>query len=135
MEINVNNKKIKISDEWLKNTMKTLDISKEEAVQMFLDDEGYTVNQEVEELTKKAKINKTDKIVVRSKAENKKTERKPRENPLKQAIIQDIYQFLAQNPTIYNVKIENKTKIISFMVENRNFKLDLVEKREKKDGK
>ena len=34
-----NNKKIKIPDEEIKNNMKILDITKEEAIQMYLEDE------------------------------------------------------------------------------------------------
>lgn len=128
----VGKKIIEIPDKEIAQFVKSLDITEEEAIQMWLDDHDYTTNAEVEELTKKAKMNKTDKIVVQSKVEKTKTERKPKENPLKQAIIQDIFNFLAQNQTISNVKIENPTKIITFFAENKEFKLDLIEKRQKK---
>ena len=127
MKVEINKKTIEIPDKEIKQFMKSLDITEKEAVQMWLDDHDYTTNAEVEELTKKAKANKTDKIVVQSKVEKAKTERKPKENPLKQAIIQDIYNYLSKNATLYNVKIENPTKIITFFAENREFKLDLVE--------
>ena len=107
MKVEINKKTIEIPDKEIKQFMKSLDITEKEAVQMWLDDHDYTTNAEVEELTKKAKANKTDKIVVQSKVEKTKTERKPKENPLKQAIIQDIYNYLSKNATLYNVKIEN----------------------------
>lgn len=132
MIVAINKKNVNIPDKEIESFMKSLDISKEEAIEMWLDDHDYTVNEQVEELTKKAKANKTDKIVVQSKVEKKKTERKPKENPLKQAIISDIYKFLAQNNTITSLKIENPTKIITFIAEGKQFKLDLVEKRAKK---
>lgn len=132
MKVEINKKMIEIPDKEIAQFVKSLDITKEEAIQMWLDDHDYTTNAEVEELTKKAKLNKTDKIVVQSKVEKAKTERKPKENPLKQAIIQDIFNYLSKNSAIYNIKIENSTKIITFSVENREFKLDLVEKRVKK---
>lgn len=135
MEIMVNNKKVKIPMEEIQNNMKVLDISEEEAIQMWLDDNDYTINEEVEELTKKAKQNGTTKVKAGDKTKRQKTERKPTENPLKQAIIQDIYKFLQQNTTIYDIKVENPTKIITFKVENKEFKLDLVEKRQKKAEK
>lgn len=135
MEIMVNNKKVKIPMEEIQNNMKVLDISEEEAIQMWLDDNDYTTNEEVEELTKKAKQNGTTKVKAGDKTKRQKTERKPTENPLKQAIIQDIYKFLQQNTTIYDIKVENPTKIITFKVENKEFKLDLVEKRQKKAEK
>ena len=77
MKYNFNGKNINIPDKELENLMKTLDLTQEEAIQVYLDDNDYTTNEEVEELTKKAKINKTDKIVVQSKVEKAKTERKP----------------------------------------------------------
>lgn len=129
----VNGKNVNIPDDTIKKYMETLELTEEEAIQTYLEEEGYLENAEVEEMTKKAKINKTDKIVVQSKVEKKKTERKPTENPLKQAIIEDIYKFLAQNGTLYNIKVVNKTKTIDFYAENKYFSLNLVEHRPKKD--
>lgn len=129
----VNGKNVNIPDDTIKKYMETLELTEEEAIQTYLEEEGYLENEEVEEMTKKAKINKTDKIVVQSKVEKKKTERKPTENPLKQAIIEDIYKFLTQNGTLYNIKIVNKTKTIDFYAENKYFSLNLVEHRPKKN--
>ena len=129
----VNGKNVNIPDDTIKKYMETLELTEEEAIQTYLEEEGYLENAEVEEMTKKAKINKTDKIVVQSKIEKKKTERKPTENPLKQAIIEDIYKFLAQNGTLYNIKVVNQTKTIDFYAENKYFSLNLVEHRPKKD--
>lgn len=129
----VNGKNVNIPDDTIKKYMETLELTEEEAIQTYLEEEGYLENEEVEEMTKKAKINKTDKIVVQSKVEKKKTERKPTENPLKQAIIEDIYKFLAQNGTLYSIKVVNKTKTIDFYAENKYFSLNLVEHRPKKD--
>lgn len=130
--VTVKGKDYRIPVTTLRQYMKSLDISEEEAIAMWLDDRDITVNEQVEELTKKAKANKTDKIVVQSKVDKVKTERKPKENPLKQQIISDLYNFLTKNSTIYDIKVENPTKLITFKVENKEFKLDLVEKRAKK---
>lgn len=132
MTYKFNDKNINIPDKEIKQFMETLDLTENEAIEMWLDDHDYTVNQEVEELTKKAKINKTDKIVVQSKVNKAKTERKPKENPLKTAIIEDIYKFLAKNNTLSGVKIVNNTKTIDFYAENKYFSLNLVEHRPKK---
>ena len=61
-----NGKEINIPDADIKNYMKTLDLTEEEAIEMYLDDEGYTENDEVEELTKKAKENKNTLIAENS---------------------------------------------------------------------
>lgn len=132
MQVQVNNKTYNIPEDTIKNYMKSLDISEDEAIQMWLDDRGITVNEEVERLTQKAKQNKTDKIIVQSKVEKKKTERKPKENPLKQQIIAYLYEFLAKNDTLQGLKIENPTKTIDFIVEDKHFSLNLVEHRAKK---
>ena len=129
---NINGKNVNIPDKDIQNFIKSLDISEDEAIAMWLDDNDYTTNEQVEELTRKAKINKTDKIVVQSKVNKAKTERKPKENPLKQAIIEDIYKFLSKNNTLQNVKVVNNTKTIDFYAENKYFSINLVEHRPKK---
>ena len=52
-----NGKALNIPDKDLENSMKALDISKEEAISLWLDDNGYTTNEEVIELSEKAKKN------------------------------------------------------------------------------
>lgn len=132
MKYKFNEKIINIPDEEIKKSIKVLDLTEEEAIQMYLEDEGYIKNEEVEKLTKKAKENKADKIVVRSKATNTKAERPPKENPVKEQIITDLHKFLLENSELSRVNITNKTKSIDFYVNNRYFTLNLTEHREKK---
>lgn len=132
MQVKVNGKTYNIPEDTIEHYMKSLDITEDEAIQMWLDDRDITVNEEVEELTKKAKANGTDKIVVQSKVEKVKTERKPKENPLKELLIADIYKFLAKDSEISALKVTNKTKTIDFMVNDKSFSLNLVEHRPKK---
>lgn len=113
--------------------MKNLDITEQEAIDLWLEDNGYKEEcEEVKELTAKAKANKTDKIVVQSKVNKAKSERKPKENPLKSSIIQYLYKILAQNPSLLALNIENPTKTIDFIAEGKHFSLNLVEHRPKK---
>lgn len=120
--------------EEIEKFMKSLDISEEEAIDLWLEDNGYKEEcEEVKELSAKAKANKTDKIVVQSKVEKAKTERKPRENPLKTALIKYLFDFLSKNSSLLDVKITNSTKSIDFIAENKHFTLNLVEHRPKKD--
>jgi len=133
MKYQLNDKKtINIPDAEIKKSMEILDLTKEEAIQMYLEDEGYIKNEEVEKLTKKAKENKADKIVVRSKVENTKAERPPKENPVKEQLIKDIYNFLKENGELEPVTITNKTKTIDFYVNGKYFSLNLTEHRPKK---
>lgn len=55
MKYNFNGKVLNIPDDELKNNMTSLGITKEEAIEMWLDDNDYTTNEEAEEMTKKAK--------------------------------------------------------------------------------
>ena len=55
MKYNFNGKEINIPDAEIQHNMKTLGISEKEAIEMWLDDNDYTENEVVEELTKKAK--------------------------------------------------------------------------------
>ena len=124
-----NNKVVKIDKKWADETMKTLDISFEDTLQMYLEDEGYIINQEQEELNTKAKG------VVKPQAGDK-TKRKPREkvqkeNPTKEMIIAEIAKTL-KNLGVGDLKIENKTKIITFSYEMESFKVDLIQRRKKK---
>ena len=57
MKYDFNGKILNIPDKELEKSMKALEISKEEAIQMWLDDNDYTINDTVEELSEKAKKN------------------------------------------------------------------------------
>ena len=135
MQVKVNNKEYTIPDDTIQHYMKKLKITEQEAIEMWLVDRDIIVNEEVEKLTQKAKSNGTAKIIVQSSVEKKKTERKPKENPLKELLIADIYKFLAKDSEISALKITNKTKTIDFMVDNKSFSLNLVEHRPKKEKK
>ena len=134
MVYNLNGKNIKIPDEDIKRNMEILDLSEDEAIQLYLEDEGYLENEEVEQLTKKAKDNKIMSTIHGAKAEKPraKVERERKENPTKERIIAEIGKFLCQLDGISGVNITNIGKIIEFECENKHFKLDLIQKREKK---
>lgn len=125
---------MRIPEEIIKNLMEKLDLTREQAIQTYLEDEGIETNEEVERLTAKAKANGTDKIIARKSVEKRKVVREYKGNPVKEEIIKILAETLKnyQNLPISNVKIENIGKIITFKVENREFKVDLIEKRLKR---
>lgn len=115
--------------------MDTLDISLEEACETYLFDHDLVENEEVEEMTKKATKNRITSTIHGAKGEKK--ERKPREkkeNPLKKEIIQAIYTVIA-NEITSNSKtfIRNDEKYIDFSLGDREFTINLVEHRKKKE--
>lgn len=134
MVYNLNGKNIKIPDEDIKRNMEILDLSEDEAIQLYLEDEGYLENEEVAELTKKAKDSGIMSTIHGAKAEKPKAkvERERKENPTKERIVAEMSKFLCQLDGISGVNITNIGKIIEFECENKHFKLDLIQKREKK---
>ena len=132
MKYKIENKEVNIPDEEIKKLMKTLDLTEQEAIDTWLTDNDYTTNEQVEELTKKAKVNGTTKIGARVNVENKKVVRERKENPIKAFIIDQLWQKLAEIDHIYNLKVENKEKLITFTYNGNDYKLDLVQKRQKK---
>lgn len=132
MKYQFENKEINIPDKDIQNLMATLELTEQEAISTWLDDNDYTTNKQVEELTEKAKENGTMKIKARSKVGNKKVERERKENPTKAFIIDYLYYQLAEIEHIYNLKVENKEKLITFEYNSNQYKLDLVQKRQKK---
>jgi chemotaxis signal transduction protein len=133
MEIKVNNKVVKIPQKEIDNLMKTLELTEQEAIQTWLDDNDYTTNEVVEELTKKAKDNKTTLInKARVNVKNKKITRERKENPTKALIIAEIFNKLTEIEGISQLKVENKEKLVTFSLNDNEYKLDLVQKRAKK---
>ena len=61
-----------------------------------------------------------------------KIERKRKENPTKEGIIQLLATFLQENGNFSAVNITNASRMIAFSCENDNFELTLVQKRAKK---
>ena len=132
--VEINGKDYHIPQKEIDQAMQSLEISEQEAIEMWLDDNDITTNEQVEELTKKAKANKTTLVNAGKKVREKKVVRERKANPVKEEIVEIIAKLLEnyQNLPISSVKVENIGKIITFKVENREFKLDLVEKRQKK---
>ena len=133
LDYEVNGKKIQIPLAEIKVLQHNLQLTVDEAIQTWLDDNDYTTNEIVEELTKKAKDNKTTLInKARVNIENKKTTREHKENPTKALIIAEIFNKLAEIDGISQLKVENKEKLITFNLNGNEYKLDLVQKRAKK---
>lgn len=126
MKYDFNGKIINIPDAEIEKSMKLLDLSKEEAIQMYLEDEGYMENEEVEALTAKAKVNKVNREAKSDKPRKSvKRERKP--DVEKEKII-EIFANCLKNEG-FDAEITNKSKIIEFSVGENHYKLDLVKKR------
>ena len=133
MTIEVNGKSVHIPDAEITNSMAKLDLSKDEAIQMWLEDNDYCENEEVEILTQKAKENKVSRGAKSEKA-LAKTDRKTRERKPdleKEEIIAALSEFLTEKGYTF-VEITNKSKIIEFNIGKNHYKLDLIRQRTQK---
>lgn len=127
-----NGKNVNIPDKEIEKNMKLLEISKEEAIEMWLEDEGYLDNEEQNELDEKAKKVKIDHGASAVDKTEKK-EKKPREIKVsdeKQALFGEIVEKLAENGRNYEILKENK--LICVKIGEKTFKIDLIETRQKK---
>lgn len=128
-----NGKQYKVDRKWVDKSMKNLDTDIEDVLLMWLEDNEYLVNDEQEELDKEAK-GKVKLVATNEEKAKKKTpkERVQKENPTKELIIQTIAKALETLDTT-DIIIENKTKIITFTMNNEQFKVDLVQRRKNKN--
>ena len=134
-EITLDNGKIvKVSTKWVHDTCARLETDIEDVLLMYLEDNDYLTNDIQEELDQSAK-GSVKNFVKSEKVERKQTIRERKPNIAKENIISDLSHFLLQNNDYSLINVENKAKIITFTYQNKEFKLDLVEKRIKKEEK
>lgn len=131
MEITLKNGKVvKIPYDKIENLMEKLDLSPDQAIDLWLTDEGYIKNEEVETLTKKAKESGADKIVNKAKTTRAKSERKPKENPLKTSILDCLHKALIDNSEMLNISpIVQTSKGIDLYINEKYFTITLTEHR------
>ena len=111
-----------------------LKLSRSEAVELWLYDEGYVENAEADELTAKAKENKVSHNARAEVKQKTQRERVVKEDKVKEAIIQAVADMLP-NLEAENVVIEKKGKLITFTVGEDKFKFDLIRQRPPKESK
>lgn len=117
--------------------MKNLSIDEAEAIQLWLEDNDYEVNEEQEALNAKAKESVKVSNLIKARAAEpgqKKTQRErvKKEDPAKESIIAALAQFLGDVTNAENVTIVNAGKLITFTMGEDTYKLDLVRQRKAK---
>ncbi len=126
-----NGKYVNIPEDEIECNMKLVD-SREEAIQIWLEDNGYAVNEEQEALCQKAKDNRITSVIHDARendVEKKKTVVR-KENPTKEMIISKVADLLKELAD--DVVIENAAKIVTFNLDGNSYKLDLIQRRAKK---
>lgn len=131
MKYTVNGKSVNIPNEELEKSMKLLELTRDEAIQLWLEDNGFEDNEEQNALDEKAKKVKVNHGAGESgKAKNSK----PRTvvvSDEKKELFDEIFSNLAD---VYgeNAKIEKENKLIIVKIGEKTFKIDLIETRKKK---
>ena len=134
MTYNLNGKNIRIPDKEIDKNAAILGITREEANQMYLEDEGYIPNEYVDALTakaKEAKISHDAKSEKPRKNAGKPRERKPDED--KERLIKILENAL--NDEGIAATATNKTKIVEFEYNGSHYKVDLIRQRPPKEEK
>ena len=130
-----NGKQVNIPDVELDKLVDKLNLSLAEAIELWLEDNDFQVNEEQEELDKKAKKERITATIHEAKADKPRKERKVvrKEDSTKEGIIKALAERLEELAT--DVKIENVGKLITFRLGDDTFKLDLIRQRKPKAGK
>ena len=131
MKYTKNGKSIIIPNEELENLMSKLDLTKEEAVQTWLEDNDFEENAEQQALDQKAsKV----KISVEARATAPKKEKQTRTTKVsdeKKVLFDEIRSNLED---IYkeNVTVLKENKLLEVKIGEKKFKIDIIETRAKK---
>ena len=116
--------------------MQKLGCSEEEALQIIEDDKRIDKGEKLFELTaEQKKVAKQATSTGTKKHTAYKFDKKSRkENPIKQQIIQEIFDFINEKAefSAENVEITNKERQIFFKVGENDYELTLVQKRKAK---
>ena len=137
MKYEFNGKVLNIPDDFIQNAMKNLSIDEGEAIQLWLEDNDFEVNEEQEALNAKAKANVKVANIVKARAaepSSKKTQRErvKKEDPTKEGVIAALAKALPELANAENVTIVNVGKLITFTIGEDTYKLDLVRQRKAK---
>ena len=131
MVVELNGKRITINDNEINANMKALEITREEAINLWLADNDYISDEEQEELdrnAKKVKINHG----AGDTAKRKSAPKTVKVSDEKKAIFGEIYMNLYEKFG-NNVEIAKENKLLLVHQGGKTFKIDLIEERPKKN--
>ena len=125
---------MKIDEKRIAMLMKTLDSTREEALELEGYDADVTAGKKTEyDLTAEQQAVVSEMTRADAEVGKRKSTRKP--NELKEAIVREIAEFLTEDALgqMYEaVQIANANRTITFAVGDKQFELNLIEKRKPK---
>ena len=120
----------KPDEKWIQSTMKALDLTREEAIEMWMDD--HDIDQgKAKDFDLDPEKQKVVKEMTKAGGKARAKETKPRErkpNDEKRTIIQDLNGFLVNNCQDYinSVEIANIEREITFKIGENDYSLTLT---------
>ena len=121
---------VNIPREEIERMMKGLGVTEDDACWIWCEDNGKIVNEEQEELDKRAKESRITATIHQARAETakerKKVERKP--DQVKDSLVESLKAFLIEQG-FENVAITKVGKLVEFDCGGEHFKLDLIRQR------
>lgn len=121
-----NGKSVVIPDKEIENLKNGLQLSEQDAIDLWLSDNGYEIDEEQQELDEKASKVHIMKDIDTKKAtkERKKPERKisDKKKELFSEILSDLEDVYKGNVTVLN-----ENKLIEVKIAEKRFKIDIVE--------
>ena len=130
MKYNHNGKTLNIPDIDIEKIMKGLEVDKDEAIEIWLEDNEYEINEEQEALHQVAKQVKIDHGARADQPQKDKRERTVKISDEKQTLFAELRDFLTTN--YENVTVLKENKLFEVKIGDKTFKLDLIQQREKK---
>lgn len=137
MRYDFNGKMVNIPDQEIEKAMKSLKLTKDEAIEMWLEDEGYIDNPEQLELCQRAKDNKITATIHQASGDRPKKQSKPKTVKVSSEK-QDLFTLLEVTLDDYCKEIGGKrtilnpNKLIQVELNGKTFKIDLIEQRKPK---
>lgn len=127
-------RKIRIPDEDINKYMKNHGLTQDEAIQVWLEDEGYLENEEQEILETRAKENRITATIHEAGDKVKRKRSTPRTVKVsdeKQQLFNEITETLEVSGLEFEILKENK--LIQVKIGEKVFKIDVIEQRTKKN--
>lgn len=127
-----NGRAVNIPDKEIENSMRVLELTKEEAIQLWLEDNEYEINEEQAALDKTAKQVKIQHGATAEKKERKTPkERIVKVSDEKQALFSTILANLDRCELVEreNITVLKENKLIQVQIGSKIFKVDIIEQR------
>ena len=130
-----NNKTITIDDNIIEKSMSALGLTKDEAIQMHLEDEGYLENAEqiaLDSSARKVKIqHEAYELKERKKSKPRTSTVSDEKKALFNCILSNLDRCVTDNFEVSreNITVVKENKLIEVKIGEKTFKIDVIEKR------